>query len=34
MRPRRRFEDRIMMDVREIGFDYWKCVELTQDCVQ
>jgi hypothetical protein len=33
-RPRRRWEDNIKMDLREIGIDGANCIRLTQDRVQ
>jgi hypothetical protein len=33
-RPRRRWEDNIKMDLREIGIDGVNWIELTQDRVQ
>jgi hypothetical protein len=33
-RPRRRWEDNIKMDLREIGIDGTNWIELTQDRVQ
>jgi hypothetical protein len=33
-RPRRRWEDNIKMDLREIGIDGEKCIRLAQDRVQ
>jgi hypothetical protein len=33
-RPRRRWEDNIKLDLREIGIDGVKCIRLAQDRVQ
>jgi hypothetical protein len=33
-KPRRRWEDNIKMDLREIGFDGMSWIRLTQDRVQ
>jgi hypothetical protein len=33
-RPRRRGEDNIKMDLREIGIDGWNWIRLAQDRVQ
>jgi hypothetical protein len=33
-RPRRRWEDNIKMDLREIGIDGANCIQLTQDRVR
>jgi hypothetical protein len=33
-RPRRRWEDNIKMDLREMGIDGAKCIQLAQDRVQ
>jgi hypothetical protein len=33
-RPRRRWEDNIKIDLREIGFDGSNCIRLAQDRVQ
>jgi hypothetical protein len=33
-RPRRRWEDNIKMDLREIGIDGANCIQLAQDKVQ
>jgi hypothetical protein len=33
-RPKRRWEDNIKMDLREIGIDGAKCIQLAQDGVQ
>jgi RNase P/RNase MRP subunit p29 len=33
-RPRRRWEDNIKMDLREIGIDGTNLIQLTQDRVQ
>jgi hypothetical protein len=33
-RPRRRWEDNIKMDLREIGIDGTSCIQLAQDRVQ
>jgi hypothetical protein len=30
-RPRRRWEDNIMMDLQEVGGGYWDWMELAQD---
>jgi hypothetical protein len=33
-RPRRRWEDNIKLDLREIGIDGANCIQLAQDRVQ
>jgi hypothetical protein len=33
-RPRRRWEDNIKMDLREIGIDGANCIQLAQDRVK
>jgi hypothetical protein len=33
-RPRRRWEDNIKLDLREIGIDKAKCIRLAQDRIQ
>jgi len=33
-RPRRRWEDNIKMDLREVGLDGANCIQLVQDRVQ
>jgi hypothetical protein len=33
-RPRRRWEDNIKLDLREIGIDEANCIRLAQDSIQ